>query len=180
MMKYSMLALLLVGCGREEIRIDHEERTPTPVSASAVVSQDLFNIAYDIAAVVSSYGYPVENFKQHAEYLIDDITVNYIEDNKGYPRGSILATALCADYTKYCKSIFRQYAVDSVSMRQTVYHETLHILGFGHEDCEIGACAGIMGAYLDSARDDTTPASITADYLKTLPYSRPLQPGDNK
>ena len=180
MVKYSLLALLLVGCGREEIRIDSEERAPTPVSASAVVSQDLFNIAYDLAAVVSSYGYPVENFKQHAEYLIDDITVNYIEDNKGYTRGSILALAWCADYTKYCKSVFRQSTVDSVSVRQTVYHETLHILGFGHEYCELGSCKGIMGAFLDTTRDDTMPVNVTATYLKTLPYSRPLQPGDSQ
>jgi hypothetical protein len=172
-----LFAALLVGCGREEVRIDPPEPIVPPVSAAAEPALGARILGLELVKRVAGFGYPVEHLDA-AEFVIDDVAIDEVEDNNRIGRGGILGFALCPDYEVYCKAVFRKSAIESQGMKQVVYHETLHLLGFKHEVCDLGQCKGVMGTYADSRFNEMTVNDVSKEYLKSLTWVRPKQPGD--
>jgi hypothetical protein len=171
---------LLVACGSPEVTIDREVSPAVGIEAAGpLVPEEVSDVAAQLVGVVASYGYPTAHM-EHANFLVDDKAVNRLEDKEGISRGGALAFAMCLDYREFCAAVFRQSTLEDVSARQVVFHETLHLLGFRHERCEIDHCEGIMGPVINRAFDQIAPEDITREYLHKLLWVRPVQPGDEQ
>lgn len=177
--KFSVVALLVLGCGRQEVGIDTAEvPTAPPSQSNESEATKLLEVARTLVELVEAYGYPVAHFDHAAKYTIDTALIEKFEDRHEIERGSVLAMANCQDYRTYCWATFRDSVVGTAEINQIVYHETLHMLGFRHEDCESQDCEGIMGPVLNTEFNLIEPADITEEYLKKIPWVRPIQPTD--
>jgi hypothetical protein len=168
MIKILIIATLLTACGTHETVDVVEYR---PVSKEVRASLVFETIAEIATAKVYSLGFRTEHMT-YAKHLIDDEAIRDLSNERQL---NVLAFAYCADYRIACRAVYSHEIEVSEEMRVAVgLHEALHLLGFGHEECPLDGCRGIMGTYYEHF--DDPEATLTEEYLRKLPYKEPIQP----
>ncbi len=170
MIKILSIMILLTACGQREV-IDVVEYRPVDKEVrSSLVFETIAKVAVTKAG---DYGFETAHM-EHAQHLIDDKAIQEVRDKK---QAYVLAFAYCADYRIACRAVYATEVEASEEAALAVgLHETLHLLGFGHEECPADGCKGVMGAYYQDF--DDPEGTLTEEYVKSLPYNRPVQPGD--
>jgi hypothetical protein len=167
-MKILIIAMTLASCGTREVADVVEYR---PINKEVRASLVFETIAEIAIAKVEYLGFQTAHMS-HAKHLIDDEAIRDLSNERQL---NVLAFAYCADYRMACRAVYSHDIEAAEEMRMAVgLHETLHLLGFGHEECPLDGCRGVMGAYYEHF--DDPEGTLTEEYLRKLPYKEPVQP----